>query len=360
MFSKKKKKEEETNHPDEKQSPGEKYEKTIEESVDIHEMPRGIKKGIPSPEEEKGKGVGFLSSKREGSSSQAWDKTKVLGAVIMICGVVVLLGGIYLGYVYLINPSEKEVAEETQPTQEEEEETAEPEEGVSEEEEEEVEEEPVVEEEEEVEEEPVIIEEEEEESTTTEEEMLEEGEEGLMAYNDSDSDGLSDLEEEILGTDPAQADSDEDGYQDGEEVLNLYNPLGTDRLINNPNISQYDNSEFEYSVLYPSQWSQREISSNGSVMFKAEDGSFVQIIPRFNEDNDSIRAWYGDRFEDEENVEVISGDSWDGIKKEEEPVFYLTDKNKENIYVIHLNSLAESRGEYSQIFQMMINSFELK
>lgn len=35
---------------------------------------------------------------------------------------------------------------------------------------------------------------------------------------DSDGDGLSDSEEQILGTDPDAEDSDQDGYGDGEEV----------------------------------------------------------------------------------------------------------------------------------------------
>lgn len=35
---------------------------------------------------------------------------------------------------------------------------------------------------------------------------------------DSDGDGLTDTEEEALGTNPAQADSDGDGYDDGYEV----------------------------------------------------------------------------------------------------------------------------------------------
>lgn len=48
---------------------------------------------------------------------------------------------------------------------------------------------------------------------------------------DSDNDGLTDLEEEIYGTNPNNPDSDGDSYKDGEEVLNGYNPLGPGELI---------------------------------------------------------------------------------------------------------------------------------
>ncbi len=43
---------------------------------------------------------------------------------------------------------------------------------------------------------------------------------------DSDSDGLTDLQEAQLGTDPNKADTDGDGFNDGQEVKAGYNPLG--------------------------------------------------------------------------------------------------------------------------------------
>ena len=48
---------------------------------------------------------------------------------------------------------------------------------------------------------------------------------------DSDSDGLTDIEElKIYGTDPKNPDTDGDGYSDGDEVKNGYNPLGEGEL----------------------------------------------------------------------------------------------------------------------------------
>ena len=42
---------------------------------------------------------------------------------------------------------------------------------------------------------------------------------------DSDGDGLTDVQEAILNTDPLNPDTDGDGYDDGTEVANNYNPL---------------------------------------------------------------------------------------------------------------------------------------
>jgi len=44
--------------------------------------------------------------------------------------------------------------------------------------------------------------------------------------SDTDGDGLADLLELALGTEPYQKDSDNDGYPDGQEVKSGYNPLG--------------------------------------------------------------------------------------------------------------------------------------
>jgi len=50
-------------------------------------------------------------------------------------------------------------------------------------------------------------------------------------FLDSDQDGLTDQEEQALGTDPHNPDTDGDGYLDGAEVKAGYNPLGAGKLI---------------------------------------------------------------------------------------------------------------------------------
>ncbi len=50
------------------------------------------------------------------------------------------------------------------------------------------------------------------------------------AFIDSDGDGLTDLQEEQIGTDPNNPDTDGDGFNDGEEVEAGYNPLGPGRM----------------------------------------------------------------------------------------------------------------------------------
>ncbi len=50
------------------------------------------------------------------------------------------------------------------------------------------------------------------------------------AFLDSDSDGLDDCTETILGTDPESPDSDGDGMTDAEEAACISNPLDAEEL----------------------------------------------------------------------------------------------------------------------------------
>lgn len=47
---------------------------------------------------------------------------------------------------------------------------------------------------------------------------------------DTDKDGLSDVVEAAVGTDPTKADTDSDKYSDKDEMLRGYNPLGAGKL----------------------------------------------------------------------------------------------------------------------------------
>jgi len=70
---------------------------------------------------------------------------------------------------------------------------------------------------------------------------------------DSDNDGLTDLEETNLGTDPNNSDTDNDGYSDGEELENGYNPIGTGKfgegsVIEDENDQLYFSSESNKNI----------------------------------------------------------------------------------------------------------------
>ena len=54
--------------------------------------------------------------------------------------------------------------------------------------------------------------------------------------SDLDSDGLTDAQEQALGTDPTNSDSDGDTVSDGDEVSNGTDPMVYDLPNGNPNV----------------------------------------------------------------------------------------------------------------------------
>ncbi len=69
---------------------------------------------------------------------------------------------------------------------------------------------------------------------------------GLDGYDptdvdlDTDSDGLTNLEEYEEGTDPIDADTDNDGMTDGYEVANGFNPLVPDDIFDTTTVTALD------------------------------------------------------------------------------------------------------------------------
>ena len=111
---------------------------------------------------------------------------------------------------------------------------------------------------------------------------------------DSDSDGLLDNEEELLGTDKLKSDTDDDSYSDLAEIENGYNPIGegkiseelgevAEKIISERNKrllddfkEKYNNLE-EYSVEYRVYTASEEksyLGSDGESLYNTKTGGY--------------------------------------------------------------------------------------
>jgi len=175
---------------------------------------------------------------------------------------------------------------------------------------------------------------------------------------DSDQDGLSDMSEYYLGTDPNNVDSDNDTYSDKDEILNSYNPLGLGLLSENTNISLFTNNQQNYALVYPSAW-EVDIVNTNSVLFAAPDQDFIQIS---YEDSGgiytSIVDWYQEQFAE---VDILTDDRLlvtafgVGALSADEKFVYFLDQNGTGILVISYIPAGELLP-YKEIFQMMSNT----
>lgn len=178
---------------------------------------------------------------------------------------------------------------------------------------------------------------------------------------DSDQDGLTDKEEELLGSSAVSQDSDQDGYDDLSEIKNLYNPAGAGELSVNLNVKSYLNNVYGYNLLYPAGWQQSEITGADSVIFKSSDQQFMQIIVQPNASGELINDWHDKQFNESE-IEasgIITTDSWQGIKNEDGLTVYLTDYGHRYIFILTYNFGLSKTLDYKNIFEMMVKSFEV-
>jgi hypothetical protein len=173
---------------------------------------------------------------------------------------------------------------------------------------------------------------------------------------------LSIAEKALFGADPAKNDSDGDSYPDLSEVLNLYDPAGTGKIIDNPHIGVYQNPADHYSVDYPKNWKVQSLENGDSLLFTAADNSIVEIISQPNAQKQKIKDWYNGQFPDNQaaDAQLAGRDGWQGIFHQDQENFYLADLAGNRIYTISYIPANPSDLSYYNIFLMMINSFTVK
>lgn len=338
-----------------KKKPEEKKEdealKQVNQDLIVHNMPRG---GTNS--------TGFSGSKNESNNSaNSNDKAsnfKVVGALIIGLGVVLVGVLIFFSYRYIINPQERvRTVAENQADQgdidsENGEENSEAKEGQAT---------STPDQEEPLE---VDVSDDINTSTSTEETDLESdnNESDFILIKDTDSDGLGDEEEKVLLTDINNIDTDGDGYLDLEEIKNGYNPAGEGILEDNEALIRYYSPVGSYSVIYPEAWGLSLANNDYTIIISASNNSIMQISVQDNNKMQDILTWYKETFpqSDISQERVIQSDTWQGIMGEDGKNFYLTDEERLNIYVISYIPVINNRLVYPNIFQILINSFEIE
>ena len=183
----------------------------------------------------------------------------------------------------------------------------------------------------------------------------------LRPASDIDNDGLSDIEELLLGTAPGSRDSDSDGFDDFSELHNLYNPAGSGHLIVNANISKYSNGTYKYALYHPSQWKLETIGGEESVLFRMDNNQFIQIIVQLNSKEQTINEWYQEQFDAAvmKNEQQLYKKGWTGIKSEDGLIAYLLHPEGSHIFTLTYNIGLQNVIEYKNIFGMMINGLEI-
>ena len=180
---------------------------------------------------------------------------------------------------------------------------------------------------------------------------------------DSDTDGLTDIEEELWTTDPAKTDSDGDTYGDQTELLNLYNPaaIAPQRLVESKLVTAFGNATFGYSLHYPSSWIARALdeTTNKEILFTAISGEYIEVQALPYPVGESFPDWFAKNFPAERlagYTPFVNRFKVAGIMSPDKTVAFITDGSQ--VYLIRYDGGTRTEINYRTTFRTMVQSFK--
>jgi len=180
----------------------------------------------------------------------------------------------------------------------------------------------------------------------------------LPLVSDADNDGLSDVAELFLGTNPQLADTDNDNYSDKQELLSGYNPTGAGKLNPDTNLSLYLDPNGFFAAIYPQGWNVNPVNQN-SVLFASPDQSLIQISrEETDQEYDDILSWYRQQFSDADSLSsdrFLEGSFGVGIISADGQIVYFLDVDNRHIVVVSYIKSGES-SPYLELFKMVAST----
>jgi len=179
---------------------------------------------------------------------------------------------------------------------------------------------------------------------------------------DTDSDGLSDLEETLFVTDPRNPDTDSDGFLDGNEVFHLYNPNGQapSKLLD-AKLVQIIENPVGWSMQIPINW-EIKVSTDGlTAVFNSKHGETFKMSIEDNEKNLPALDWYLAKHPDVKSQQVMqyrSKQGYEGIIGADVLSTYIPWGGKVFVFTYDLGD--QPFINYRTTYSMMLNSLILK
>jgi len=182
---------------------------------------------------------------------------------------------------------------------------------------------------------------------------------------DTDSDSLTDVEEIIFGTLPANPDTDNDGYRDGVELMNGYDPAkpGNAMIFESPFVvsfaSDFNNDNFQ--IYYPKEWQVAQIKDLRQALVTAGTGEIIKITAKDNQAKQAAMAWYLENHPQTNvsSLRLVDYGDLSGIFAPDGLTAYLTGPDKSKLYVFEYLPGRGNEFRYPDIFNFIIKFFKL-
>lgn len=184
---------------------------------------------------------------------------------------------------------------------------------------------------------------------------------------DTDSDGLSDLEERLLySSDPGLPDTDADGFLDGNEVFHGYNPVlpSPSTLVDVGLLKTYKvdaaPDEVLYSIPYPTGWTVTASTEDPrDAVFALTTGETLTVSVEDKTDaTQTVEAWYA---EQNQPATVRPSTTKGGVRvlQTEDGLTAYADRGV-SVLIFRFDTGIKGTVDYLQTFKMMLNGLALK
>lgn len=177
---------------------------------------------------------------------------------------------------------------------------------------------------------------------------------------DSDSDGLTDVEElRLFGTLVFNPDSDADSFLDGNEVFHLYDPMKINfaRLSDSSVVKLYASQAGKFSLFVPASFSPVESSDGMSVTWSIPSGENIKVTSYPNPAGNNAKTWFLLQFPERTN-EMMEAFTTKGGLSGLQTVDRLETivEGKGMIYDVQYVLGVAKSIEYRMTYAMMLNS----
>lgn len=179
---------------------------------------------------------------------------------------------------------------------------------------------------------------------------------------DSDSDGLTDVEERLIyATNSQLPDTDRDGFLDGNEVFHRYNPaalapdtLEETRVIVPATITT--ESRGVWQLHYPAIWRADQQDARLQRLV-ATTGEEIQLQIIQKQEGQSLSAWFATLGSSKKVIPSVSKTGQELLRTEDQKTVYVDSGSTVIVFVYDPG--AQPTLEYLQTFQMILNSLVL-
>jgi hypothetical protein len=176
---------------------------------------------------------------------------------------------------------------------------------------------------------------------------------------DSDSDGLTDVEEILYRTSSKKPDTDSDGFLDGNEVFHGYDPnaFAPATLAEGGVVKSFEVAD-DYSLNFPAVWTAVPEAKTGSVVFNIPSGETITLSWEKKEAATTLADWFSGT-NPGADVKVSTGttkNNYPYLLTEDQMTYYI-DAGVRVATFAYQNTVKAS-VDYLATFEMMMNSLK--